>query len=268
MIDKKELSEALGLSCVENYFLAWLNERYEVKKLYGNSFVSAGQVFDDFSRGATYENYCHIPRLQDIAEDYGIVKHKYLPCGSKAALEAIRSQNTDELCLVRVNTRFFLNRKRASWREDHYICVDKDLRWINEYPLSEGAFTEEGFSEVYDGGLCIYSFGDLTAEPADECTEKIRRQSFETLPKIGLQRYEGAVGILRITRKRLRGYYSENEEVEKVLKEEIPLLNKLYFKARMKQIKQLKCGREEHFSTEEEMREIVEYEKKLKEAMK
>lgn len=75
MLNKKELTEVLGLSCVEKYFLAWLKKKYDVKKLYGNSFVGISQVFDDFSHGATYENYCYIPRLQDIAEDYGIVRH-------------------------------------------------------------------------------------------------------------------------------------------------------------------------------------------------
>lgn len=120
------------------YFLAWLKEYYDVKKLYGKSFVGIGQVFDDFARGAAYENYCYIPRLQDTAEEYGLVKHNFLACGANAALKALRGQTKDELCLIRVNTRFFLHQKRASWREDHYICVDKNLHWINEYPLSEG----------------------------------------------------------------------------------------------------------------------------------
>jgi len=253
---------------VEKYFLAWLKEHYDVKKLYGQSFVGIGQVFDDFARGAAYENYCYIPRLQDTAEDYGLVKHNFLSCGANVALKALRGQAKDELCLIRVITRFFLNQKRASWREDHYICVDKNLHWINEYPLSEGDFTEESFAEVYDGGICMYTLNDLTAEPLDECTEEIRLQNFEKLPQMGLQKYEGALGILRVTRKRLKEYYLENERAQAALKEEIALLDRLYFKARMQQIKLLKGEKAEHVATEEEMQEIVQCEKRLKEALK
>lgn len=114
MSSKKELSETLGLSCVEKYFLAWLGRYYDVRRLYGNSFVSIGQVSNDFSRGATYENYCHIPRLQDIAEEYGVVRHSYQLCETSEALKKICAQTSDELCLIRVNTRFFLNFKRSS----------------------------------------------------------------------------------------------------------------------------------------------------------
>ena len=33
--------------------------------------------------------------------------------------------------------------------------VDKELNWLNEYPLSEGKFTEEEFGEIYDGAVCV-----------------------------------------------------------------------------------------------------------------
>ena len=52
MITKREITEALALSCVESYFLAWLAKRFDVSKLYGESFVPIGQVFDDFAQGA------------------------------------------------------------------------------------------------------------------------------------------------------------------------------------------------------------------------
>ena len=44
MLGKKELSETLGLSCVEKYFAAWLCKFTDVAKLYGASFVSMAQV--------------------------------------------------------------------------------------------------------------------------------------------------------------------------------------------------------------------------------
>ena len=145
MITKKDISETLALSCVESYFLAWLKRYYDVSKLYGNSFVSLKQVFDDFSHGAMYQNYCYIPRLQDVAEEYGIVTHEYFVCSAEKALEILKKQSDTELYLIRVNTAFFTDYKRASWREDHYICVNEKLEWINQYPLSNGIFDEKNF---------------------------------------------------------------------------------------------------------------------------
>lgn len=265
MIEKKDLSATLGLSCVEKYFLAWLKRYYDVRKLYGNSFVGVEQVLNDFLCGATYENYCRLPRLQDIAEEYGIVQHLFLPCRGKDALEIIMGQGPEELCLIRVNAKFFLNFKRSSWREDHYICVDKDLHWINEYPLSEGKFTEEEFFNIYDGAVCLYKLEDLTSEPTDCCTEEIRAQEFGMGLSIDIKKFESAVGVLRMTRKRLKEYYAENGSVQSILNEEIVLLEKLYFKARMEQIKAEKGIKTERFATRENVWEILEYEKKLKE---
>ncbi len=267
MIDKKELTNVLGLSCVEKYFLAWLNRSYDVKKLYGNSFVSISRVFDDFARGATYENYCYLPRLQDIAEEYGIVSHTYSAASPKEALELIGNQSEDELCLVRVNTRFFVNFKRASWREDHYICVGKDLGWVNEYPLTEGKFGEEEFCAVYDGGVSRYKTEDLQAEPPDEDREAIRVQNFSAPPKISLKNFESALGVLRMTRKRLAVYYGDSGAA-KILREEIGLLDKLYLKARLKQLQEQKGVKAAPSTTKEEMESILGYEKAWKEALK
>lgn len=114
-ITKRDVADTLYLSCVENYFLAWLGKIYDVTKLYGSSFVGIGQIFDDFSRGATYENYCNIPRLQDVAEEYGIVRHEYKRCSAKDAVRVLREQPKSTLSLARVNMNFFEGYKRASW---------------------------------------------------------------------------------------------------------------------------------------------------------
>ena len=268
MIGRKELSETLGLSCVEKYFLAWLSERYEVRKLYGSGFIGLGQVFDDFRHGATYENYCALPRLQDVAEEYGIVRHEFLPCKARSAMEVLRKKPEEALCLIRVNTRFFLNFKRSSWREDHYVCVDKNLHWLNEYPLSEGDFTEEKFAEVYDGAMCVYEASDLTAEPPDEMTEKIAGQDFGELPELKVNSFEGAVGVLRATRRRMREYYA-SERVKELLSEEIGILDKLYVRAHLRQLRsESGCHTEyKHFAREEELLEVAEREKQIAEAL-
>lgn len=241
MINKKEISEALALSCVESYFLAWLNRYYEVSNLYSNSFISLKQAFDDFSHGAMYQNYCYLPRLQDIAEEYGVVKHEYRACSVKEALELLRNQADDDLYLIRVNTAFFTDYKRSSWREDHYICVNRNLEWINQYPLSEGTFTEERFMEVYDGAVCIYRMEDRTMTLPDYATLQYTMQDFDVqeLPN-SLGALESAIGVLRVSRKRLEQYYSVNAKVKALLREEITYMDKIYFDVHLRRLKEIK----------------------------
>lgn len=241
MINKKEISEALALSCVESYFLAWLNRYYEVSNLYSNSFISLKQAFDDFSHGAMYQNYCYLPRLQDIAEEYSVVKHEYRACSVKEALELLRNQADDDLYLIRVNTAFFTDYKRSSWREDHYICVNRNLEWINQYPLSEGTFTEERFMEVYDGAVCIYRMEDRTMTLPDYATLQYTMQDFDVqeLPN-SLGALESAIGVLRVSRKRLEQYYSANAKVKALLREEITYMDKIYFDVHLRRLKEIK----------------------------
>lgn len=241
MINKKEISEALALSCVESYFLAWLNRYYEVSNLYGNSFISLKQAFDDFSHGAMYQNYCYLPRLQDIAEEYGVVRHEYRACSAKEALDMLRNQADDDLYLIRVNTAFFTDYKRSSWREDHYICVNRNLEWINQYPLSEGIFTEERFMEVYDGAVCIYRMEDRTMTLPDYATLQYTMQDFDVqeLPN-SLGALESAIGVLRVSRKRLEQYYSANAKVKALLREEITCMDKIYFDVHLRRLKEIK----------------------------
>ncbi len=273
MITKKEISEVLALSCVESYFLAWLQRYYDVRRLYGESFITLKQVFDDFSHGAMYQNYCYIPRLQDVAEEYGVVKHEYHTCSAKEAISILRRQAEADLYLIRVNTAFFTNYKRSSWREDHYICVDQNLKWINQYPLSEGEFTEERFAEIYDGAICCYKLNDSSIDIPDCVKLEYCVQSFDVkaLPN-SLGDLESAVGILRVSRKRLEKYYESNTRVCALLHEENLCMDKIYFDIHLRALKEL---RKEGFDRAkayselyEKIVEIVELEKNISEALK
>ncbi len=265
MLTKKDLAETLGLSCVEKYFLAWLGKYYDVSELYADSFVGLSRLFDSFACGATYENYCDIERLQDLSEAYGIVKHKYISCSANEAAEIISAKKEEELLLIRVNTSFFLNFKRSSWREDHYICLNNDLSWINEYPLSEGKFDRKEFEKIYDGALCIYSLGDLNITPISRNKEAVCNQCFEELPKVSLEKFEGALGIFRISRKRLLIAPDIPRSAKEILSEEIKLADKLYFATRLKQVKRVKGEKPELVATESDLKTIIEYEKRLRE---
>lgn len=262
---RKKLANALSLSCVENYFLAWLEDFYDLKKLYGAAFIGVKEVLEDFVRGAIYQNYRGIPRLQDVAEEYGLTEHDYRVCGAGEAMKIIRDQREHELCLIRVNSQFFVEFKRSSWREDHYVCVDKELNWINQYPLSEGVFNEETFSRVYDGAVSVYRTMDLEAKLPKIVEQEFVEQDFHgiELPQ-GLPEMEGAIGVLKVTRKRMEEYFTGN--VKELLYEENRLLGKIYldtYRLRLRQCSGTGVGySEEKQRLREKLEKIVELEEK------
>ena len=241
MLTKKELTEVFYLSCVENYYLAWLNRYYDISKLYGTEFISLPKVFYDFSHGANYENYINNKRIQDIAEDYGITIHEYYKCNVETAIELIKILDKCSLCLIRVNNNFFNNSKRLPLREDHYICIDKDFNYINQYPLSEGTLTINQIKEYYDGIIIVYKVNDKNIIIKDSVIDEIINQNIEIkcMPN-DLSSLESAIGTLRVNRKRLEQYYKNNITVSKLLNEEVRILDNLYFQCRLILLRKLK----------------------------
>ncbi|MCH5164502.1 MAG: hypothetical protein J1F36_05745 [Clostridiales bacterium] len=268
MLTKKDIANTLGLSCVEKYFLAWLKKYFDVSQLYGCSFVSLSQVFDDFARGATYQNYCYLPRLQDTAEEYGIVTHRYKTFSSANAIEFIRGIPDGELCFIRVNSAFFTDYKRAAWREDHYISIDSKLEWVNEYPLSTGAFDSQSFARVFDGAICIYSINNTKVELPDLVTKAFATQNFSQydIPR-SLDQLESAIGVLRVTRKRLEKFFASNDKVRMFLSEENVLLDKIYFNSRLHQLKDKSKMVDAHEDIIENIKMVVDIEKRIAEVL-
>ena len=266
MVNKLAVSDALGLSCVEYYYLGWLAQYYPVGKLFAQSFVPVKKVFNDFAKGSKYELYDGIPRVQDIAENYGVTEHEFKTLSCEQALKYISAQGYYDLCLIRVNDVFFENSKRRAWREDHYVAVDKKLGWVNEYPLSEGKFTAEEFERVYGGATCCFFLKDLKAQPKDEVTDRIIRQDFDGInTDISAEAFESALGILRVTRKRLQRFYKDNILVTDILYDENTMLDRLYFSACMKRIKKQQYEKNE---LTDGIDRIVQKEKQVAEALK
>jgi hypothetical protein len=232
-MNKNDLVDQLNLSCVENYFLAWLSKYYDISKLYGLEFRSAVDILDDFSHGATYENYYKISRIQDIAKDYKLINKMIFSSNAYDALSIIENLDDNSLCLMKVNNLFFEKLPRSPWRDDHFIVFDSNLNWVNQYPLSKGSFTYGDYVRSYDNLLLIYQINDLTISITDKVSKEIKTQDLKLkdIPS-KLSDLESAVGILRITRKRLKEYYKDNILAYTVLTEEVDLLDKLYLQIR------------------------------------
>lgn len=149
-MNKSDLSNALSLSCVENYFLAYSSDKFDIRQLYVKSFLPFNKVIDSFLyENASYENY-NLERIQETSEKLGLTNHQML---TKAIFQS------ESLNLIRVNKRFFDNSKLRPWRPDHYIEIEEKengYKYLNNYPLSEGILSTERFCEIYDGNCLIY----------------------------------------------------------------------------------------------------------------
>ena len=82
----QDISWAPALSCVEYYFIAWLKRFFPVEKLYPRTIVSYAEA-ERLIMEHNYENIKKIERVQDIAEQYGIVEHE-----KKQYAERLRKQ--------------------------------------------------------------------------------------------------------------------------------------------------------------------------------
>lgn len=149
-MNREALGKVLSLSCVENYFLGYFQERFDVRPLYAESFVPFREVMTAFlNEGVSYENY-PLVRLQETSEKLGLTEHRYS--------EKFHYQK-NKLNLIRVNREFFKGAKLLPWRSDHYIALEKKkdgYTYWNNYPLSEGMIPEDRAVEIYDGAYLIF----------------------------------------------------------------------------------------------------------------
>lgn len=190
-MNKTDIGKVLSLSCVENYFLGYFQNKFDVRLLYTESFVPFNDVIESFLNGeVSYENY-PLPRLQDVSEKLGLTSH---------TLKTEICTEKNQLSLIRVNKEFFRNSKLLPWRTDHYIMLDKamdEYTFLNNYPLSEGKINKDELEAIYDGACLLYR----TENRFDiEKYEELRKLQYERIAKEAIkdvQISEGKIVLLR-----------------------------------------------------------------------
>ena len=202
-----------------------------------------------------------------------MVTHEYRTCSGEEVIELLKNQSKTDLYLISVNNSFFAEYKRAAWREDHYICVNENLEWINQYPLSNGFFNENRFMEVYGGAICIYRVNDLSVKIPDCINEQYKAQNFRIseFPN-NLESLESALGVLRVSRKRLENYYKDSETVRELLYEENVYMDKVYFDVHLHRLKETRAvgigNMKVYDGLYEKIINIIDMEKRISEELK
>ena len=203
-MNKGDISKVLSLSCVENYFLGYFQNKLDVRLLYAESFVPFNEVVESFLSGnASYENY-PLSRLQDTSEKLGLTSH---------TLQTEMQAEEGRLNLIRVNREFFRNSKLLPWRADHYIAIERaemGYIFLNNYPLSDGKLNDDRMAEIYDGACLIYRQEDFfdIKEYAALCELQYERMVRETIREIrigegGITPLRDAMLVLKTLRKRM-----------------------------------------------------------------
>ena len=109
--------------------------------------------------------------------------------------------------------------------------------------------------------------------PPETATTGFISRNFDApeLPR-GADKTESALGILRVTRKRLEKFFAEKKEVQTLLHEENVLLDRLYFKLHMGRIKEELAGvmnfEPVYAELREKLKNVFGIEKKIAEELK
>lgn len=206
-MNREDLGKVLSLSCVENYFLGYFQERFDVRPLYAESFVPFREVMTAFlNEGVSYENY-PLVRLQETSEKLGLTEHRYS--------EKFHYQK-NKLNLIRVNREFFNRSKLLPWRADHYIAIEKvkdGYAYWNNYPLSEGRMSENRTNEIYDGAYLIFQEkGEFSEHKYRElCALQYARIANQSVDEVRiteekLVNLRDALLVLKVLRKRITAW--------------------------------------------------------------
>lgn len=222
-MQKKYTQEKMGITCVENYLIWFLmNQGFEVDKLYCDSYISIEDVLKDFSTGELgYENYQGIPRIQDIGSDLRCLEMEF--CNNIGLETIFEHVNQDESCclLAGMNPDFAKDKFNANlWRDDHFIYIyevgENQIHYLNDTPAVDVC---SDINEVKDylNGTCILF------KVIREIDENIFNKKMNILEK-GINKYDSttfdisgmkdirsirdAIGILRVSRKRLKCLFS------------------------------------------------------------
>ncbi len=229
-MNKEMLSKMLGLTCVENYFLAYCSKFFDERKLFVKSYLPFNEVMDNFIIGnAKYENY-PIEKIQDISFELG--------CSIKRTDNKVVAYENC-LNLIKVNKKFFEGVSLAPWRPDHYISINKSgdgYDYINNYPLSSGMLNEKTMNEVFDDFSLSYKF---VGEMNEELYEKMHNSQLHNLHKgdvesvqlnvSNINKIKNALLVLRISRERVAEWLaiSDKNELSAMLKDEATMCHKL-----------------------------------------
>lgn len=209
-INKNSLMGYFPLSCVEQYFLTWI-ERNGINdgKLYTRSFATISEVYENIVN-SSYENFLGVERVMDVAQRYG-----YISYSIKNVMETDEDIQRGDLVLVETTNAFFETMAFKPWRQDHYIwLLEKNSNiysYINQYPLSEGCIAKQELLKYTTLKSIVYKFNDgnksnlWIKESLSQLSSIIEQKTISevSFQGVSLETTRNFLGIMKVLRERV-----------------------------------------------------------------
>ena len=205
----------LGLSCIENYLLyIYANLNIDYRYLFSKSYVGFSEIAKAFCENkVSYSNFNRIPRLQDTSAQSGI-----LNISENSDFQAI---NTDDSYICIGVSRQFIQQQynRDMWRDDHFVLLCNKTgdvyKILNDNPQDIFVLTGNQLENAYNGtvlNIQIIQYEvpyDFKLKYKEEFVDSLGNSADRYLFKApDLETARDLVGVLRVTRKRIREYCS------------------------------------------------------------
>ena len=233
-----------NITCVEYYLLNKLNHLIDIRKLYYKSYVSAYKIYLDLlDSNATFYNYEGIKRIQNI-----LIENKMLTYKVTNVINEVDFKNKSLVNLLLVNKNFFVNKRKVTFRNDHYIHVTKQnnkLMMISSYPISIEEIDIAKLNTFFDNKCLVYKIhrkDNLTFNKVKkEFTRHCNKQTFVNLPEIyDLNKFQSLIQLLKIMRLRLYdlcNYLNVDESLLNLINETNKYYENVFLKISMMIIK-------------------------------
>jgi len=233
-----------NITCVEYYLLNKLNPIIDIRKLYYKSYVSAYKIYLDLlDNDTTFYNYEGIERIQNI-----LIENKMLTYKVTNEYKEEDFKNKTLVNLLLVNKNFFNNKKKVTFRNDHYIHVTKQnnkLMMISSYPMSIEEIDINTLNTFFDNKCLVYKIirkDNLTFKKVkEEFIKQLNKVKHFSLPEIyDLNRFQSLIQLLKITRLRLYdlcNYLIVSDSLLNLINEASRYYENVFFKISMMIIK-------------------------------
>lgn len=220
-----------NITCVEYYLLHKLNYQLDIRKLYYKSFIPAYKIYLDLlEKDIHFTSYDGIVKIQNI-----LMENKMLTYKVTSTLNEANLKNKSLIHLILVNKNFFEDKKKTTFRKDHYIQVEMHhdkLLMINSYPVLKEEIDMNQLKVYFDNKCLVYKLlkkDRLTfSKVKAEFIKHLRSIDFLRLPEtLEIHKFQSLIQLLKITRLRLYDLCCYLK-VEKSLINQINEINKYY----------------------------------------